>query len=398
VGEGHIVQVDLTLPKAHIGQRKVIDEAARWNVVCCGRRFGKTTLGQILAAEELLRGGRVGWFAPTYRFSSESFRFFDSTLRPAATACNRSEMRIELLTGGVLDVWSLDNPDSGRGRKYSLVIIDEAGIVRDLEDAWNGTIRPTLTDYRGKAWLLGTPKGRGYFFRLFAKGEAGDTDWKAWRLPTLANPFMPPEEVAAAKRDLPAQVFAQEYEGVPADDGGCPFSIKAIGECTQPMSDQPPVVWGVDLAKSQDWTVAVALDDEGRVCRLERWQGSWRNTEERLSELIGETYALVDSTGVGDPVVETLQSTCPAVEGFKFTMHSKQQIMEGLSVAIQTGAVAFPDGWLRRELESFEFHYTRTGVRYEAPSGAHDDGVCALALAHHARSNAMANRFTFKVI
>ena len=392
------MRVDLVLPLPHSGQRRVMEEADRWNVACCGRRFGKTTLGQILAAEELLKGGRVGWFAPTYRFSSDSFRFFEQTLRPAATTCNRAEMRIELLTGGVLDVWSLDNPDSGRGRKYSLVIIDEAGIVRDLEAAWNGTIRPTLTDYAGRAWLLGTPKGRGYFFRLFGKGESGDEGWRSWRLPTLANPFMPKEEVEAARRDLPGQVFAQEYEGIPADDGGCPFSIKAIASCVSSMSTDPPAVWGVDLAKSHDWTVAAALDDEGRVCRLERWQGTWQQTEQRLAGLIGDTFALVDSTGVGDPVVETLQTQCPAVEGFKFTQHSKQQIMEGLTVAIQTGAIAFPDGWLRSELEAFEFTYTRTGVRYEAPQGVHDDGVCALALANHARANAMANRFTFRVI
>lgn len=392
------MRVELSLPRPHSGQKQVIDAAARWNVVCCGRRFGKTTLGQILASQELLGGGTVGWFSPTYKFSSDVWRFFDRTLRPAARSINRSEMRIELITGGVLDVWSLDNPDSGRGRKYSLVIIDEAGVVRDLEQAWTGTIRPTLTDYRGSAWLLGTPKGRGYFFRLFGKGESGDTDWKSWRLPTLSNPFMPPEEVESARKDLPPEVFAQEYEGIPADDGGCPFNIKAIGDCVQPMSSSDPVVWGIDLAKSQDYTVAVGLDDEGYVCRLERWQGSWRQTEQRLAELIGETYALVDSTGVGDPIVETLQAKCPAVEGFKFTQLSKQQIMEGLAVAIQTNAIHFPDGWLRLELEAFEYTYTRTGVRYEAPSGTHDDGVCALALAQHARANAAASAFHFRVI
>ncbi len=69
------------------------------------------------------------------------------------------------------------------------------------------------------------------------------------------------------------------------------------------------------------------------------------------------------------------------ITGYKFTSTSKQQLMEGLSVAIQQGTIKFPDGVLVRELESFEYEYTRSGIRYTAPEGLHDDCVCALALA-----------------
>jgi hypothetical protein len=55
--------------------------------------------------------------------------------------------------------------------------------------------------------------------------------------------------------------------------------------------------------------------------------------------------------------------------------------MEGLALAIHQGAIRYPSGWLRGELESFEYEYRPTGVRYSAPPGLHDDGVCALALA-----------------
>ena len=72
--------------------------------------------------------------------------------------------------------------------------------------------------------------------------------------------------------------------------------------------------------------------------------------------------------------------------------------MEGLTVAIQTRQVTFPDGWLRNELEIFEYNYTRTGVRYEAPQGMHDDGVCALALALHGQNIKARTMFSFKVL
>ena len=90
----------------------------------------------------------------------------------------------------------------------------------------------------------------------------------------------------------------------------------------------------------------------------------------------------IDSTGVGDPIAEDVARIRPT-ELFKFTAQSKQQIMEGLAMAIQQRKITFPEGNIKDELEIFEFEYTRTGVKYSAPQGFHDDCVCALALAWH---------------
>jgi hypothetical protein len=142
-----------------------------------------------------------------------------------------------------------------------------------------------------------------------------------------------------------------------------------------------PAVWGVDLAKSHDWTVAIALDASGRCCGFQRWQSDWLNTAARVSAMIGDTPALVDSTGVGDPIVEMIQKKCPVVEGYRFSQGSKQQLMEGLAMGIQQRRVTFPDGPIRHELESFQYEYRPSGVVYRAPEGMHDDCVDALALA-----------------
>ena len=50
--------------------------------------------------------------------------------------------------------------------------------------------------------------------------------------------------------------------------------------------------------------MALALDEDGTVATVERWQGQWADTKERLKRIIGDTPALIDSTGVGDPIVE----------------------------------------------------------------------------------------------
>jgi hypothetical protein len=124
-----------------------------------------------------------------------------------------------------------------------------------------------------------------------------------------------------------------------------------------------------------------------RVCRLERWRSHWGETKAKIATLSGGKPALVDSTGVGDPILEDLQRTGTGwFEGFQFSSGSKQQLMEGLAGVIQQRQVRFPEGPIKNELDAFEYETTGRGVRYSAPDGEHDDCVCALALAvHHYR-------------
>jgi len=382
----------------HAGQLRVLREAGRFNVLECGRRFGKTHLGVQLAIDVAIDGGEVGWFAPTYRYLADPWRAVEKALGPAIMKVDRVEKRLDLISGGSIDFWSLDSVDAGRGRRYDRVIIDEAGIVRDLGPAWQETIRATLADKQGDAWFLGTPKGRNFFHRCFERGQIADGGWKSWRLPTTTNPTIRDEEIEAARRELPKQVFEQEFLGIPADDGGNPFGLDAIERCIAEKSSNPPKAIGVDLAKSVDYTVVCGLDEAGSICLLERWQAPWSETIGRIERMLGEVPALIDSTGVGDPIVEDLQRKQPRVEGFKFTQVSKQQLMEGLASAFQTGRIQIPDGWLRTECETFEYQYTRTGVRYEAPSGMHDDGVCALALALRCLDTTARTGFDFRVL
>lgn len=380
-----MTEATISLSRPHEAQRQVLAEAARFNVLACGRRWGKTVLGANLALQAALGGRPVGWFHPTYKMLGDVWR--DVTRRvkqmpPELYTLNVQDKRIDLATGGIIEFWSLDSPDGPRGRKYARVIVDEAAMIRELEEAWTAALRPLLTDYRGDAWFMSTPRGMNYFHRLWSKG--GEGDWRSWQMPTAANPYMPPDEIDAAKDELPADTFAQEFRAEFIADAANPFGIEAIRRCVR--SDLPDAAgdvaaWGIDLAKSSDWTVAIGLDAGGCVRAFQRWQSDWQNTVRRVAAMIGETPAVVDSTGVGDAIVEQLQAECPLVEGFKFNRQSKQQLMEGLAVGIQQGRLAFPPGRIVAELEMFRYEYHATGVRYEAPSGEHDDCVDALALA-----------------
>jgi hypothetical protein len=372
----------IELPAPHPGQLRIMQEARRFNVLRCGRRFGKTTLGEIILTPDAIDGYPVAWFAPTYKYLSEPWRDFCRILEPIIVSANSQERRIVLSTGGVIDFWTLEDEDAGRGRKYKKVVVDEAGFVSNLEGCSTAAIRPTLADLKGGAWFLGTPKGRGYFGGvLYAKGQT-DPEWRSWMAGQIDNPHIDPAEVAAQMRDMPEAVARQELLGEPADDEGNPFGISNIDACIAPLSPEEPSFFGVDLAKSIDWCVCIGVNSKGYVCTVDRWQSPWGETKARIVRNIGWKPALIDSTGVGDPIVEELSRERGAVEGFKFTSSSKQQLMEGLAAAIQSRSIRIPEGPIAAELRVFRYEYKPGGrVVYSAPDGFHDDCVCALALA-----------------
>src|SRR5580765_2531240 len=123
-------EIRLQLPAPHPAQSRVISDAKRFNVVCCGRRWGKTVLGMDRLIHPALQGKPVAWFAPNYRLLSDVWRELQSALHPIIATTNQQERRLELHTGGVIEMWSLDSPDSGRGRAYSVAVVDECALVQ----------------------------------------------------------------------------------------------------------------------------------------------------------------------------------------------------------------------------------------------------------------------------
>lgn len=358
----------------------------RYAVVEATTKSGKTVGSIAWLVEQALLHGRAGrnywWIAPIYPQAKIAYRRTKRGLPRGEFAANETELTITLPTGAVLWFKGSENPDSLYGEDVYAAVVDEASRVK--EESWHA-VRTTLTATRGPVRLIGNVKGRrNFFYRLARKAEAGEAGMHHAKITAhdaVAAGILAADEIADAQALLPDAVFRELYLAEPSDDAGNPFGIVAIQARVGPLSSEPPVGWGIDLAKSTDWTVCIGLDAGGCVCRFERFQRPWQDTIRTIRDVVGTTPALVDSTGVGDPILEALQQTGRNYEGFKFTQPSKQQLMEGLAVAIQQGKVAYPDGVIVLELEVFEYVYTRTGVHYAAPEGMHDDAVCALALA-----------------
>lgn len=421
---------EVHLPRPHAAQAQVIREAARFNVLDCGRRWGKTTLGIDRLLRPALEGKPAGWFSPTYKMLSDTWRIVRRILAPVTERVSAQEHRLELVGGGSVEMWSLDAPDSARGRKYALVIIDEAAAVRELQEAWEAVIRPTLADYQGGAWFLSTPRGHNYFHELYQRGaDPEQPDWASWQMPTRTNPHIAPEEIAAAQRDLPGPLFAQEYEASFLALAEARFNLEvvnaALAVCRAPLQGaavpsgiETPYLslWGLprpgvpyvaytDSAegKGRDYTVTVVL--EARTLRhvatlrdntlepgqhatyadkLGRWfnEAFWgveRNRGEAVLYVVGQTgyprvYWHEESA---QTLQQRLAGTRPTTRlGFPVTEHTRLGLIDDLAQAIDDRSLQSDDAVFWRECQSF-VHNDRG--RPEAAPGAHDDCVLAIA-------------------
>ncbi len=384
-------EIRIKLNNPHEGQRRILSEQKRFNVLCCGRRWGKSALATNLLSETAINGHPAGYFTPTYKLLDGTYNECLMALEPIIKRKNEHQF-IELITGGRIEFWTLENELAGRSRKYKRAIIDESAFAKQLWKKWTEQLRATLSDLKGDAWFLSTPKGKNDFYKLYQKA-LHDDNWKAWQMSTYTNPHIDPEEIDDARKDLPELAFSQEYLAEFNDNVANPFGIDYIRNCIIPnLSGLSVEVYGVDLAKSFDYTVIIGLDKNGNVAYFDRWQGDWLGTKNKLINIIKSTPAYIDSTGVGDGIVEDIQRSCRNVEGFKFNSISKQQLMESLAVVIQQDKIGIPQGVIVDELESFEYQYSASGVKYSAPTGMHDDTVCALALANYKLRNRVAHK------
>lgn len=204
----------IKLRKRHHNQEHIIQTAKRFNVLKCGRRFGKTSLAEELVIDPALDGYPVAYYCPTYKDLNDFWITVVSIVKDIIVKKDEQIKQIRLSTGGIIDMWSLDQPDSGRGRKYKRVVIDECEKAKKLQQAWNGTIRATLTDYIGDGWFLSTPQfGNTYFKELFKRKDEDkfSHEWQAWKFSTYDNPFIDPNEVDNAKLTLDDMYFNCEY-------------------------------------------------------------------------------------------------------------------------------------------------------------------------------------------
>ena len=358
----------------------------------CGRRTGKTTLLIDLLTDEVGLSYPCAYFAPTYKGVEEVWRSINRITSDLIVRRDVQQHRLEYATGGVLDMWSLDKPNTLRGRKYKRVAIDEAAQIRELEQAWNEVIRPTLADLRGEANFGSTPFGLNYFHTLFQRGQDPKyPDWASWHLPTSANPYIPKDELEALRLDMPERRYAQEIGALFLSSEGAVF--RRVREAmTATPQDQAieghTYVIGVDWARSYDFTVVTVIDattkEQVLIDRFNQVDyGIQKGRLKGIAARFPRQPIIAERNSIGDPLISDLQRDGVPIRGVDTTNASKALWVDALALALEQGTLRIlPDETQAGELVAYEgVELPSKLIRYSAPDGMHDDMVMALMIA-----------------
>jgi hypothetical protein len=381
----------LKLYKPHPGQQALHESRARFRVAACGRRWGKT----VASTAEIVKhawerpGSLSFWVAPVYRQSSIAFDLVRNGLaKGAVETVGREERRIVLVNGSTIEFKSAQIPDTLRGFGVDFLVVDETAFLpRGL---WEEVLRPSLADRKGRALLEGTPKGKNRIYGHYARGRDGEwDDWASFCFPTENNPNIANEEIDEAGRTLPDRAFRQEYLAQFVEDGAGVFTHvhDAVRGGLADPSAEKRYTGGLDVARLQDYTVLVILDEAGSLVHFDRFRrtswGVMKNRVARAVKKYNNAVVWMDSTGLGDPIFEDLRRMGLVVRGITFSARNKESIIEHLVLGLEEGRIVLaPVPELIDELILFEGSITKNGgVRYGAPPGGHDDCVIALGLA-----------------
>jgi len=197
----------------------------RWASVIAHRRAGKTVACIMdlvkKAVEHTGREPRFAYVAPTYTQAKDVAWSYLKEYTSAIPGMEKSESELSVTfphNKARIRLYGAENYDRIRGLYLDGVVIDETGDIDPR--AWPEVIRPALSDRKGWATFIGTPKGRNAFYDLHTKAKADDV-WFTDELRASKTGIIDELELADAKRTMTAEAYAQEYE--------CSFQAAIVG-------------------------------------------------------------------------------------------------------------------------------------------------------------------------
>jgi hypothetical protein len=400
-------QMESLVVRPHAAQQQVLQSTARMRVLNCGRRWGKTKLAAHIALKKARKKNQmIWWVAPTYKVVKRGYKELlrqlpkDVLASPAPPDTNFDAGRSVILkfkNGTNIEFYSAERPEGMLGEGVDFAVLDEAALMP--ENIWAQVVRPTLMDRQGGAIMISTPRGRNWFNRAWKRGQSSDpkdADWGSWTFPSWTNEFLPEGEIEEMRNDLPHLLFQQEVEAKFIAAGSNIFVIPDEIVQEELVEPEGHVVLGIDLARTTDYTVIYGANARTRKnCYYKRWQDvTWprqrrmiiRATKDVLKRGATGVTLCIDSTGVGDPMVEELEELGFDVIGLNFTTW-KDKMVKLLAKDIEDGRSFLLTEQLD-EFEQYELHLTEKGrASYSAPSGENDDAVAAKMLQHWAIVN-----------
>lgn len=251
----------------------------RFTVLALHRRAGKTELALAELIDKALRFDReLGLFfyvcpllkqAKAVAWLRLKQRVAPLLLR-GLVEINESELWVRFTSNGtMIRVYGADSPDRMRGVRLDGVVLDEVAQMKP--EVWDDILQPALSDRRGWALFIGTPKGVNLFSQLFFAAR-DKPDWHAALYTVHDTDAIDPLEVRRLQAEMSEQSWRREYlcDFSAAGDEQL-ISLADVEESSRrhlrrEQYDFAPVVLGVDPARFGDDRSVIATR-QGLYCR-----------------------------------------------------------------------------------------------------------------------------------
>ncbi len=364
----------------------------RFKIAVIHRRGGKTRMAlnqQICRA--VMKKGIYYYVLPTYTQAKQVI--WDELIKDhlpdeIVEKKNDSELAVYYKNGSIQRFVGAEDPDKHRGVNAIDWVFDEYSEMKP--EMWNEIAQPILRENKGTASFVFTPRGRNHSWKLLQFAKENEKEWFTTVLPYTKTTVFTPEEIEEAKKSMPESVFRQEI-GCEFLDSSTAF-FKQIVENVyrkqlRDVSSTQVFSLGIDLAKYQDFTVITPFDQTTfTVYPQERFnQVDWNLQKAKIEAAYfkyGKCQMTIDSTGVGDPIVEDLGSRGLDVVPYHFTEQSRKDLLNNLALLLEQGKIRIPDDeGLIEELQGFQYSLNKNNKLEVRTVLDHDDRVMSLALA-----------------
>lgn len=201
------------LPRPHF--LSFHNRTQRWAVLVCHRRAGKTvsTVNDTIrrAIKENKRDGRYAIIFPLRSQAKDTaWAYLKYFAGPVTTETSESDLFVRLVTGAIVRLYGSDNPDALRGPYLDGAVLDEFSQHRP--DVWSAVVRPMLSDRRGWATFIGTPKGKNEFWELWIDANKLPGTWFTLMIKASTSNILPADELAEMRIDMGDDMYDQEME------------------------------------------------------------------------------------------------------------------------------------------------------------------------------------------
>ena len=196
----------------HPAQLQIFHSKKRFKVVAAGRRFGKSYLSAWLLLIKAIQSESkdVFYVAPTFQQAKDiMWAMLKELGKDLIAQAHENTAVLTLINGRKIYLKGSDRPDTLRGVGLSFLVLDEYASMKPV--VWEQILRPTLADVKGECVMIGTPAGKNHFYDIY-NDALEDDDWDAFQFNSTDNPFLPEEEIEAARKTMSSMSFRQEFE------------------------------------------------------------------------------------------------------------------------------------------------------------------------------------------